>query len=586
MGNDTVNLTINDVKVTAKKGDSILDAAKHAGIQIPHLCYLNMHDLEVLNRPAACRICMVEQEGGSKGRLVPACATFVFEGMVVQTNSRKALIARRTNIELMLSDHPSDCLTCVKNLSCDLQRFAAELGIKQIHYEGETTKFPKDMSSFSFVRDNNKCILCRRCEAVCANVQSVGVLSAKNRGFVTTVGTAFDMPIIDTECTFCGQCVAICPTGGLTGIANTREIWACLTDPDKYVVVQTAPAVRAALGEMFGMPAGTNSTGKMVAALKRLGFDQVLDTNFAADVTIMEESTEFMNRLKNGGKLPLICSCCPAWIKFCEHQYPDLLEYPSSCKSPQEMFGAIAKSYLAEKLGVDPKKIVCVSIMPCLAKKFEARRPELSNDGLPNVDIVLSTGELARLIREAGIVYEELPDEGFDSIMGLSSGAADIFGTTGGVLEALLRSYYERSTGNKLKKLEFETLRGFSDIDIKEATIEIDGTVVKVAVAHELRNARKLLEDIRAGKSDYHAIEIMACPGGCIAGGGQPLHHSSEETLNKRREVLYKEDKVKIFRRSHDNPELAKLYDEFLGEPYGEKAHDLLHTEYVKRGKV
>jgi len=578
-----INVTINDIKVTAKRGDSILDAARQAGIYIPHLCYLNMHDLEVLNRPAACRVCMVEQVGGTKGRLVPACATFVFEGMAVYTNSMRALSARRTIVELMLSDHPSDCLTCVKNLDCELQKFAAELGIKKIHYEGATTKFPKDMSSYSLVRDPNKCILCRRCEAVCETVQTVGVLSGVGRGFETTVNTAFETPLIDTQCTFCGQCVAVCPTGALTEVANTREIWKVLTDPDKYVVVQTAPAIRAALGEFFGMPAGTITTGKMVAALRRLGFNQVLDTNFGADLTIMEESTEFMDRLKNGGKIPLIASCCSSWIKFCEHNYPDLLDHPSSCKSPHEMFGAIAKSYLAKKLDVDPAKMVCVSIMPCLSKKFEARRTELENNGLPNVDIVLSTRELARMIKEAGIAFAELPDEKFDPCMGESSGAADIFGTTGGVLEAMLRSCYERATGKKLEKLEFEALRGFKDIGIKEASIEIDGTVIKVAVAHELRNARKLLDQIRAGKSEYHAIEIMACPGGCIAGGGQPFHHSSEEVLNKRREALYAEDRNKALRRSHENPELLKLYAEYLGEPNGEKAHELLHTHYVKR---
>ncbi|MCL2392419.1 MAG: NADH-dependent [FeFe] hydrogenase, group A6 [Oscillospiraceae bacterium] len=579
-----VNITINDIKIAANKGDSVLDAAKQAGIKIPHLCYLNMHDLEVLNRPAACRVCMVEQDDGRNGKLVPACATFVYEGMTIKTNSMNALNARRTVVELLLSDHPSDCLLCVKNLNCDLQRFAMELGIKTIHYEGETTEFEMDMSSKTVVKDSNKCILCRRCEAVCANVQSVGVLSGVGRGFSTTVATAFNKPLIETECTFCGQCVAVCPTGALTGFSNTRAIWEVLADPDKYVVVQVAPAVRAALGELFGYPAGISSTGKMVAALRRLGFDKVLDTNFAADVTIMEESTELMSRVKEGGKLPLICSCCPSWIKFCEHQYPDLLDHPSSCKSPQEMFGALAKSYLAQKLDVDPKKIVCVSIMPCLAKKYEASREELSNDGLPNVDMVLSTRELGRMIKEAGISFEHLPNEKFDSIMGQSSGAADIFGTTGGVLEALLRSYYERSTGKTLEKLEFESLRGFKDIGIKEAVIEIDGTEIKVAVAHELRNARILLDEIREGKSAYHAIEIMACPGGCIAGGGQPFHHSSEEILNKRREVLYNEDKVKALRRSHENPEVLALYEEFLGEPNSEKAHERLHTTYVKRG--
>jgi len=581
--NATVNITINGIEIAAEKGESILDAAKRAGIYIPSLCYLNMHDLEVLNRPASCRVCMVEQVGGRKGRLVPACATFVSDGMVVQTNSKKAISARRTIVELMLSDHPTDCLTCAKNLDCELQKLAADLGVTDIRYEGEKTDFEKDESSCSVARDPNKCILCRRCEAVCANVQSVGVLSGINRGFNTLVGTAFDTPLMDTDCTFCGQCAAVCPTGAIVGADHTREMWAALNDPDKYVVVQAAPAIRAALGELFGMSAGESVTGKMVAALRRLGFDQVLDTTFAADVTVMEESTELIHRIEHGGKLPLVASCCPSWIKFIEHQYPDLIDHPSSCKSPQEMFGALAKSYLAEKLGVDPAKIVSVAIMPCLAKKYEAGREELQNDGLANVDLVLSTRELGRMIKEAGILFTALPDEEFDSLMGEASGAGVIFGTTGGVLEAVLRTAYERLSGKKLEKLEFETLRGFTGIGVKEATVEVNGTKLKVAVAHELRNARQLLDDVRTGKSEYHAIEIMACPGGCIAGGGQPYHHSSEEILNKRREALYKEDKGKTCRRAHENAEVKKLYDEFLGEPYGEKAHELLHTKFVKR---
>ncbi|MCL2409059.1 MAG: NADH-dependent [FeFe] hydrogenase, group A6 [Oscillospiraceae bacterium] len=576
--NATVNIKINDIPVAAKKGDSVLDAAKQAGIHIPALCYLNMHDLEVLNRPASCRICVVEQVGGRKGKLVPACATFVFEGMEVRTNSKRALHARRTVVELMLSDHPTDCLTCAKNLDCQLQTFAAELGVREIPYEGEKTNFEQDLSSHSILRDPNKCILCRRCEAVCNEVQSVGALSAVNRGFHTTVTTAFDTPLIDTQCTFCGQCAAVCPTGAIVGAAYTKEVWNALNDPDKYVIVQTAPAIRAALGELFGLPAGTDVTGKMVEALRRLGFDQVLSTNFTADVTVVEEGAELIHRVKHGGALPMVTSCCPAWIKFVEHHYPDLLDLPSSCKSPQEMLGALAKTYLAEKLGIDPSKIVSVSVMPCLAKKYEANREELGD-----VDYVISTRELGRMIKEAGISFNDLPDGEFDSFMGTSSGAGDIFGTTGGVLEAVLRTFYEKLTNKPLEKLEFEALRGIEGTVIKEAEIEVDGTKLKVAVAHELRNARKLLDDIRAGKSEYHAIEIMACPGGCIAGGGQPNHNSSEEILKKRREVLYSVDKNKSLRRAHDNPEVKKLYEEFLGEPHSKKAHDLLHTEYVKR---
>ena len=578
-----VNITINDIPVAVKKGDSILDAAAQIGVEIPSLCYLNMHDLDVLNRPASCRVCMVEQVDGRKPKLVPACATFVYEGMAVQTNSKKSIHVRRTVLELLLSDHPTDCLTCAKNLSCDLQRYAADLGIDKVHYEGESTAFKQDKSGHSLVRDPNKCVLCRRCEAVCENVQSVGVLSAVGRGFDTTIGTAFNEPITETQCTACGQCVAVCPTGALTGMEHTREVWVALQDPDKFVVVQTAPAIRAALGEMFEMPPGTGVTGKMVAALRRLGFDRVLDTNFAADITVIEESAELMERVKSGGKLPLLASCCPAWILFCEHHYPDLLDHPSSCKSPAEMFGALAKTYLAEKLGIDPAKMVVVSIMPCLAKKYEAHRSELKNNELPNVDYVLSTRELARMIKEAGILFKRLPDEKFDSIMGESSGAADIFGSTGGVLEAVLRSYCERSTGKTLDKLEFESLRGFSGIGVKEAKIDVDGEEIRVAVVHELRNARLLLDEIRAGNSPYHAIEIMACPGGCIAGGGQPYHHSDEETLTKRREVLYNEDKGKKLRRAHENQEVKKLYDEYLGGPNSEKAHKLLHTTYVRR---
>jgi len=578
-----VNLVINDIEITAREGDSVLDAAKNAGIQIPHLCYLNMHNTGILNMPATCRVCTVEQVDGDNSKLVPACTTFVSDGMVIYTSSKTARNARRTIIELILSDHPFNCLSCVKNLHCDLQKLAAELDIKTNYYGDISIKAKEDSSNYSVVRDPNKCILCRRCEEVCSNVQSVGVLTCIGKGFNTTVGTAFRKPLNETQCTYCGQCVAVCPTGALSGVSGTKEIWSVLTDPDKYVVVQTAPAVRAAMGEILNLPPETNLTGQMVAALKKLGFDKVLDTNFGADVTVMEESTEFISRLRNNERLPLITSCCPSGIKFCEHHYPDLLEHPSSCKSPQEVFGAIAKSYLAEKLGVDPLKMVCVSIMPCLAKKYEARREELQSDGIPNVDIALSTRELCQMIKEAGILSKQLPDEKFDSFMGVSSGAADIFGTTGGVMEALLRSFYERSTGKRLGNLEFESLRGFKGAGIKEAAIDFEGREIRVAVAHGLRNARMLLDDVRAGKSKYHAIEVMACPGGCIAGGGQPLHHSNEDILHRRREILYKEDRNKELRRSHENTEVIKLYEEYLGEPNSEKACALLHTVYTKR---
>jgi len=577
----TVNITVNNVKISAEKGESVLEAAKKAGIKIPSLCYFNMQNLDILNRPASCRVCMVEQAGISK-RLVPACATYVREGMVIYTNSKKAVDARRTIVELMLSDHPSDCLACPRNLTCELQSLAADLGIREVRYDGETSFFHMDTSSYSVTRDPAKCVLCRRCESMCTNVQTVGVLSAINRGFHTIVGTAFDTPLIATQCTFCGQCVAVCPTGALTTVGDTREVWEVLNDPDKYVVVQTAPAIRAALGEMFDMPAGESVTGKMVAALRRIGFDQVLDTNFAADVTVMEESTELMHRIKDGGKLPLITSCCPSWVKFIEHQYPDLIDYPSSCRSPQETFGALAKTYLAEKLGVDPANVVCVSIMPCLAKKYEAHRDELRSGDHFNVDFVLSTRELGHMIKEAGILFNDLPNEEFDSFMGQSTGAGAIFGAAGGILEAVLRTAYETTTGKSLGKIELDVLRGFSK-GIKEAVINLGGVDVKVASANELKNTRKLLEDIRDGKSEYQLIEITACPGGCIAGGGQPYHYASEEVLNKRREVLYNEDKGSSLRRSHENPEVKQLYKDFLGKPGSEKSYNLIHTRYIKR---
>ena len=575
---NAVNLTINDISVDAKKGDSILEAAARVGIKIPSLCLLNMHTLDVHNRPASCRVCMVEEVGGRKGGIVPACATFVSDGMVVYTNSKRAIDARRAIVELMLSDHPTDCLTCDRNLTCELQALAADLGIKEVRYKGEKSQYPVDNSSYSVLRDPNKCILCRRCETVCSQVQTVGVLSGVDRGFPTTVGTAFNTPLSDTQCTFCGQCVAVCPTAALAEADDTEKVWKALNDPDKYVIVQTAPAIRATLGEMFGLPAGEDVTSKMIAALRRIGFKGVYDTNFAADLTVVEESAELMDRLKNGGKLPMIMSCCPSWIRFIEYHYPELLPHVSSCKSPQQMFGALAKTYLAEKLGVDPSKMVCVSIMPCLAKKAEAVRPELAGD----VDYVLSTRELGQMIKEACIFFPALPSDWFDSYMGESSGGANIFGTSGGMLEAALRTTYETTTGKRLYKLEFDELRGFSK-GIKDAELEMGDNTFKVAVAQELRNARILLDEISAGKSEYFAIEIMACPGGCISGGGQLFHKASEELLDKRRESLYKMDTSKSLRRPHENTEVKKLYDEFLGHPLSDKAHDLLHTGYTER---
>jgi NADH-quinone oxidoreductase subunit G len=574
-----INLKINDQPVQVEAGTTILEAAKQLDIYIPTLCHLDLHDLKMVNKGSSCRVCMVEVQG--RKNLVPACSSSVTEGMVVRTDSLRAIKSRRVVVELLLSNHPQDCLICERNGNCDLQKLAAELGIREIKYQGEKSKHTKDTSSYSLVRNPDKCILCRRCETMCNEVQTVGVYSAVDRGFDTSIKTAFDLPMLETSCTFCGQCVSVCPTGALTEVDNTRKVWEALQKPGKVVIAQTAPAIRAALGEEFGIKPGTSVTGKMAAALRRLGFDRVMDTDFAADLTIMEEASELLHRLQHGGKLPILTSCCPAWVKFIEHQFPELLDIPSSCKSPHEMFGAIAKTYLAAKMGIKPEDMVIVSIMPCLAKKYEAKRPELTGENIPNVDYVLSTRELARMIREAGIDFPQLPDEDFDQPFGNSTGAAVIFGTTGGVIEAALRTAYEWLTNQKLENVEFQQLRGFEGI--REATVRINDIDLKIAIAHGLGNARKLLEDIRDGRSTYHAIEIMACPGGCIGGGGQPYHHGNIELLKKRATALYEEDRSKPLRCSHENPDIIKLYKEFLGEPYGEKAHELLHTHYTKR---
>ncbi|KAJ51195.1 NADH-quinone oxidoreductase subunit G [Clostridium tetanomorphum] len=574
-----VTLTINNKKIEVEEGTTILNAAKKLNINIPTLCHLKIHDNKTENHPGSCRVCVVEVEG--KKNLAPACCTPVTEGMVVKTNSIKAIQARRTMVELLLSDHPQDCLLCEKNTECELQSLAADMGIKSIRYTGEISRFPKDTSSFSIVRDLDKCILCRRCVTMCNDVQTVGVLSAVDRGFNTVISPAFSADMLDTNCTFCGQCVAVCPTGALTEVNNTSKVWDALDDTDKVVIIQTAPAIRAALGEEFGLEPGTVVTGKMVSALHALGFHKVFDTDFAADLTILEEANELIHRLEHGGRLPMLTSCCPGWIKFFEHQFSDLLDIPSTCKSPQQMFGAIAKTYLAEKMGINPKNLVVVSVMPCLAKKYEAARPEMSRDGIPDVDIVISTRELAKMIKEAGIDFNSLEDDSFDNPLGESTGAAAIFGVTGGVMEAALRTAYEVITKEDLKDVNFIAVRGMKGI--KEATIKIKDMDVKVAIASGLGNARKLLQNIREGKAYYHMIEIMACPGGCIDGGGQPYMHENINILEKRMEALYKEDSNKTLRKSHENPFIIKLYKEFLGEPYGEKAHELLHTTYIKR---
>ena len=584
--NENITLKIDNREISVPKGTTILEAARDMGIDIPTLCYMNLKDLCIKNAPASCRLCVVEVEG--RKNLAPSCATRCENGMNVHTNTIRVLNARRTVLELMLSDHPSDCLVCAKSGNCELQSVAIKLGIREIPFEGEKTEFRVDLSP-SIRRDATKCIYCRRCEMMCNEVQTVGALGAVNRGFSSVVMPAFDQSLQDSECTFCGQCVAVCPVGALTELDHTNRLIKDLADPDKTVIVQTAPAVRAALGEEFALPAGTSVTGKMVAALRKLGFAKVFDTDFAADLTIMEEGTELLGRLGaflNGDKsvkLPIITSCCPGWVNFFEKQFPDLLDMPSSARSPQQMFGSIAKTYWAEKMGIKRENLIVVSVMPCLAKKFECERDEFKTNGDPDVNYSISTRELAALIKQTNINFMQLEDEDFDAPLGESTGAAVIFGATGGVMEAALRTAYEIHTGKTLDNVNLEGVRGIENL--KEATIDVDGFELKVAVAHGLGNARKLMNEIRAGKSKYHAIEIMACPGGCIGGGGQPLHHGDSSLLKARTRALYTEDSEKSLRKSHQNPYIISLYEEFLGKPMSERAHHLLHTCYFNRGK-
>ena len=584
--NENITLKIDNREISVPKGTTILEAARDMGIDIPTLCYMNLKDLCIKNAPASCRLCVVEVEG--RKNLAPSCATRCENGMNVHTNTIRVLNARKTVLELMLSDHPSDCLVCAKSGNCELQSVAIKLGIRELPFEGEKTEFRVDLSP-SIRRDATKCIYCRRCEMMCNDVQTVGALGAVNRGFSSVVMPAFDQSLQDSECTFCGQCVAVCPVGALTELDHTNRLIKDLADPDKTVIVQTAPAVRAALGEEFALPAGTSVTGKMVAALRKLGFAKVFDTDFAADLTIMEEGTELLGRLGaflNGDKsvkLPIITSCCPGWVNFFEKQFPDLLDMPSSARSPQQMFGSIAKTYWAEKMGIKRENLIVVSVMPCLAKKFECERDEFKTNGDPDVNYSISTRELAALIKQTNINFMQLEDEDFDAPLGESTGAAVIFGATGGVMEAALRTAYEIHTGKTLDNVNFEGVRGIENL--KEATIDVDGFELKVAVAHGLGNARKLMNEIRAGKSQYHAIEIMACPGGCIGGGGQPLHHGDSSLLKARTRALYTEDSEKSLRKSHQNPYIISLYEEFLGKPMSEKAHHLLHTCYFNRGK-
>lgn len=584
--NENITLKIDNREISVPKGTTILEAARELGIDIPTLCYMNLKDLCIKNAPASCRICVVEVEG--RKNLAPSCATRCDNGMVVHTNTMRVLNARRVVLELMLSDHPSDCLVCAKSGNCELQAVAIKLGIREIPFQGAKTEYKIDLSP-SIRRDATKCIYCRRCEMMCNDVQTVGALGAVNRGFDSVVMPAFDQALQDSECTFCGQCVAVCPVGALTELDHTNRLINDLANPDKTVIVQTAPAVRAALGEEFDLPAGTSVTGKMVAALRKLGFAKVFDTDFAADLTIMEEGTELLGRLTaflNGDKevkLPIITSCCPGWVNFFEKQFPDLLDNPSSARSPQQMFGAIAKTYWAEKMGIKRENLIVVSVMPCLAKKFESERDEFKTNGNPDVNYSISTRELAALIKQTNINFMQLEDEDFDAPLGESTGAAVIFGASGGVMEAALRTAYEIHTGKTLDNVNFEGVRGIENL--KEATIDVDGFELKVAVAHSLGTARKLMNELRAGKSQYHAIEVMACPGGCIGGGGQPFHHGDSARIKARAKALYTEDSEKNFRKSHQNPYIISLYEEFLGKPMSEKAHHLLHTCYFNRGK-
>ena len=580
MEDGIISATIDGIEVNVKNGTTILEAAKEVGIDIPTLCFL-----KDINEIGDCRICLVEVQG-ARG-FVTACMQKVEQGMVIKTNTDQVNEARKNVLKLILSSHDKKCLSCIRNGNCELQKLALKFGITDIEFEGELPTRVFDEKSVAVVRDTSKCVLCRRCVSTCKNIQEIGAIDCVNRGYDSTISTFEHKSLDDVNCTFCGQCIQNCPTAGLHEKENIDEVYEKLKDENYFVVVQTAPAVRVALGEEFGMEIGTNVEGKMITALKRLGFDKVFDTNTGADFTIMEETTEFINRVKNGKDLPIITSCCPAWVRFMEMEYPEMIKYLSTCKSPHEMFGAILKTYYANKIGINPEKIYVVSVMPCVAKKFERQRPEMKNNDLYNVDAVITTRELAKMIRQANIDFKILKDTEFDNPMGEASGAGAIFGTTGGVMEAALRTAQDLLTGKDLEEIEFEEVRGQKGI--KKAIVSINDKDFKIAVANGLGNARKIIEEIKSGKASYDFIEIMACPGGCIMGGGQPIKTSKirrEVDVRKlRANAIYNIDEKKIMRKSHQNPIVKNIYNEYLKYPNSEISHELLHTKYSKREK-
>ena len=575
-----INLKIDDKEISVPEGVTILEAARQANIDIPTLCYL-----KEINQIGDCRMCIVEVEG-RKG-FATSCIQKVEEGMVVHTHTPAVMEARRMVLDLIISNHAKDCLTCTRNGNCELQALAIKFNVLNIEYEGERTKHKVDDKSPAIVRDFNKCVLCRRCVGACKNIQNIGAIDCINRGFESCVSTAGDNSLADVDCTYCGQCIEACPTGALHEQDDTAKVWRKLKDPDVYTIVQTAPAVRVALGEEFGMPIGENTVGKMVTALKKLGFDKVFDTNTGADFTIMEEANEFVDRISNGGVLPMITSCCPAWVRFAEKNYPEQLAHLSSCKSPHQMFGAVIKSYYAKKFNIEASKIYTVSVMPCIAKKYECTREEMEQDGLRDVDAVITTRELARMIKQGNIEYTSLEDSIFDDPMGEASGAAAIFGTTGGVMEAALRTAADTIEGKNLGQFEYTKVRGSAGI--KRASVNIAGKDIRVVVASGLRNARKIMNEIKNGKADYDFVEIMACPGGCVMGGGQPIKNSKTRSIvdvrKLRAEALYTIDERSVIRKSHENPTIKTIYKEFFENPGSETAHKYLHTKYKKQEK-